>query len=198
LTETGRVTRPCQGAAEPARAVSRLAGMARATALLLGALLIAGCAATQSPAPSSSPVPSAPVGASSSPSEGPGSDPVTSFVAALRAAGAEVRETGAFSTEPLGGQGIGLCVAGQQVSVYVYPTLEDREAVASRIDPTDPSNLGTSIVEWAGNPKFWQADRILVLYLGSDAAVESGISAILGQPFARGQGRDPGPDRHSC
>ena len=110
----------------------------------------------------------------------------------------QVRETGGISTEPLGGEGVGLCVAGQQVSVYVYSTPEEREAVAARIDPTDPSNLGTSIVEWAGNPKFWQADRIIVLYLGSDAAVESGISAILGQPFARGQGRDPGPARHAC
>lgn len=109
-----------------------------------------------------------------------------------------MRETGAFSTEPLGGQGTGLCVAGQQVRVYVYQTAEDREAVASRIDPTDPSNVGTSIVEWAGNPKFWQAARIVVLYLGSDPAVDSGISTILGPPFARGPGRDPGPDRHAC
>ena len=170
----------------------------RLATLLLGALIMAGCAAAESPASSASPVPSPSDAAGSSPSEAPASDPPAAFVAALRDAGAEVSETGAFNTDPLGGQGIGLCVAGQQVSVYVYPTPEDREAVASRIDPTDPSNLGTSIVEWAGNPKFWQADRIIVLYLGSDPAVESGISSILGQPFARGEGRDPGPDRHSC
>ena len=182
---------------EPAPLPRRLADM-RLAALLVGALIMAGCAAAESPAPSASPVPSPSDAAGSSPSEAPASDPPAAFVAALRDAGAEVSETGAFNTDPLGGQGIGLCVAGQQVSVYVYPTPEDREAVASRIDPTDPSNLGTTIVEWAGNPKFWQADRILVLYLGSDPAVESGISSILGQPFARGQGRDPGPDRHSC
>ena len=171
--------------------------MARVVALLLGALFVVGCAA-QSPNPSSSPAPSASVTAASSPSDAPPDDPVAAFGAALQAAGAEVRETGAFSTEPLGGQGIGLCVSGQQVSVYLYPTAADREAIAARIDPTDPSNLGTSIVEWAGNPKFWQADRIIVLYLGDDPAVESGISSVLGQPFARGQGRDPGPNRHSC
>lgn len=187
------MTRP-----EPALGLARLVGMARVAALLLGAVIVVGCAATQSPTPSSSPVPSASDGAGSSPSDWPAGDPAGAFSAALRTAGAEVRETGPFSTEPLGGEGIGLCVAGQQVSVYVYPTPEDREAVASRIDPADPSNLGTTIVEWAGNPKFWQADRILVLYLGSDPAVEGGISAILGQPFARGQGRDRGPNRHSC
>lgn len=171
--------------------------MTQIAALLLGVLVVTGCAA-QSPAPSSSPEPGVSDAASSSPSEMPASDPAAGFVAALRATGAEVRETGAFSTEPLGGQGIGLCVAGQEVRVYLYPTPADREAVAARIDPTDPSSLGTSIVEWAGNPKFWQADRIIVLYLGSDPAVESGISSILGPPFARGQGRDPGPNRHSC
>ena len=171
--------------------------MVRAAALLLGALLVLGCAAG-SPATSSSPVSSGSATAGSSPTEAPSADPFAAFAAALRAAGAEVRETGAVSTEPLGGQGIGLCVAGQQVRIYVYPTLADRAAVATRIDPTDPSNLGTSIVEWAGNPKFWQADRILVLYLGSDPAIEAGITSILGPPFARGQGRDPGPDRHAC
>jgi hypothetical protein len=45
--------------------------------------------------------------------------------------------------------------------------------VASRIKPDDPSNLGTSIVEWAGRPRFWQRDRILVMYLGESAATEA-------------------------
>lgn len=179
-------------------AAGRQVGMARAAALLLGALLVAGCAATSSPAPSTTPLPSASDAVGSSTSESPASDPAAALAAALQAAGAEVRETGGISTEPLGGEGVGFCVAGQQVSVYVYPTPEDREAVAARMDPTDPSNLGTSIVEWVGNPKFWQAGRIIVLYLGSDPAVESGITSILGPPFARGRGRDPGPNQHSC
>ena len=136
--------------------------------------------------------------ASAAPSSAPADEPVSAFEAALRAAGADVRSTGDFSTEPLGGKGTALCVAGQQVSVYVYTSAEERAAVAARIDPTDPSNLGTSIVEWVGTPTFWQADRLIVLYLGSDPAVKSGISSVLGPPFARGQGRDPGPDRHSC
>ena len=176
----------------------RRAAMTRIAALFLGALLVAGCAAATSPSQSASTTPSASDTGATSPSDAPASDPIAAFEEALRAAGAEVRETGEFSTEPLGGQGMGLCVAGQEVSVYLFPTPEEREAVATRIDPTDPSNLGTSIVEWAGNPKFWQADRIIVLYLGNDPAVESGISSVLGQPFARGQGRDPGPNRHTC
>lgn len=50
----------------------------------------------------------------------------------------------------------------------------------------------------AGNPKFWQRGRILVLYLGNDPAVEGDINTVLGQPFARGQGLAPGPDLSAC
>lgn len=107
-------------------------------------------------------------------------------------------DLGSFNPEPLGGRGVSLCVAGQEVRVYVFATPEEQQAVAARIDPRDPSNLGTSMVAWAGDPKFWQADRIIVLYLGEQPAVEAGITSVLGQPFARGLGRDPGPNRHAC
>ena len=157
-------------------------------------MLAAGCAGATSPSPRASESPSA----SGPIAPAPVGDPVSAFEAALQGAGAKVRRTGEFNTEPIGGKGLSFCVAGQEVSVYVYPTAEDRAAVAARIDPKDPSNLGTAIVEWAGDPRFWQGDRLIVLYLGSDPAVEGGISSILGQPFARGQGRDPGPNRHSC
>jgi len=90
-------------------------------------------------------------------------------------------------------------MAGQQVDVYVYETEQERAAVAGKIDPTDPSHFGTDvIIEWAGNPRFWQQDRIIVLYLGNDPSVEAVITSVLGQPFARGQGRSPGPDRPAC
>ena len=178
--------------------LKRRADVARFASSLFLVLLVAACAAASSTPAAQSPAPTASDGAVSSSPEASPSDPVAGLGAALQAAGAEVRRTGAFPTEPLGGQGIGLCVAGQEVRVYIYPTTQEREAVAARIDPADPSNLGTSIVDWAGNPKFWQADRIIVLSLGNDPAVEAGLTSVLGQPFARGQGRDPGPGRHSC
>lgn len=107
-------------------------------------------------------------------------------------------DLGAFNPEPLGGRGVSLCVAGQQVSVYVFDTEAEAATVADRIDPADPSNLGTTIIEWAGNPTFWQRGGIIVLYLGSNPAVKAGLTSILGQPFASGQGRDPGPGRQAC
>ena len=107
-------------------------------------------------------------------------------------------DLGAFNPDPLGGRGARLCVAGQQVSLYVYATEQERAAASARIDPNDPSNLGTAMVAWAGNPRFWQRGRILVLYLGNVAAVEAGITSVLGEPFARGRVRAPAPDRNAC
>ena len=119
-------------------------------------------------------------------------------MADLEAGGATVTNLGTFNATPLGGSGVLLCVDDQQVRVYEDDTEHQRAAAALLIDPADPSNLGTTIIEWAGNPKFWQRDRIMVLYLGSNPAVEAGITTVLGRPFALGNGRDPGPDRHRC
>lgn len=104
----------------------------------------------------------------------------------------------AFNPDPLPGRGVRLCVGGQEVSVYVYPTPEERAAVAARIDRTDPSNVGTAIIEWRGDPTFWERDRLIVLYLGRDPGTEATLTEVLGAPFASGQGRDPGPGGHDC
>ena len=184
---------------EPSPWHKRPAGVARFAIVLALALVVGACGAATSPSPSGAAAPSGAGGlAPSASGQGQGDSAVTGLVDALRTSGATVTDLGAFNPEPLGGRGVRLCVAGQQVSVYVYETADGRAAVAGRIDPTDPSNLGTTIIEWAGNPTFWQLDRLIVLYLGRDPAVKASLTSILGQPFASGQGRDPGPDRHAC
>lgn len=165
--------------------------------LALIGLILAGCASGASPSTSPAPPETSGGPASPTPETSP-EDPLKAFEAALVAGGATVRETGAFSSDPIGGQGAGLCVAGQSMNVYVFPTIEQRQAAAVRIDPNDPSKIANAIVEWSGNPKFWQAGRLIVLYLGSDASVEAGLTGLLGQPFARGQGRGPGLVPLSC
>ena len=123
---------------------------------------------------------------------------VLALAGALEEAGADVNLTGEFSSDPIGGQGVAICVNGGQVNTYAFDSAEEADTVAARIDPEDPSNVGTAIVEWAGNPRFWKVERLLVLYLGDDAAVEAGLTSVLGSPFARGEGRAPGRDLTSC
>lgn len=110
------------------------------------------------------------------------------FVAELTAGGVEVEQVETFNTEPVGGQGQLLCVGDQEVRVYLFVREEEAAAAAARIDPNDPSNMGNAIIEWVGNPRFWQRGPMLVLYLGEDRATEALITRVLGQPFGQGQG----------
>jgi hypothetical protein len=175
----------------------RLWAMARGIRMVLIALLVAACGAgpaTLSPTILASPTarPTPP------PSPSPLPDPVAGLGAALGAAGASVREVGTFEPSPLTGSGTILCVDGQEVRVYLFETAEEAGAVASQINPTDPSQVGTSMVSWAGAPRFWRADRMIVLYLGDSPSIELGLTSLLGDPFAKGEGRGPILTRHDC
>lgn len=125
-------------------------------------------------------------------------EPIAVLVNELEASGTQVTRLGPFNPDPLGGRALQLCVGEQAVSVYVYATPEERAAVTARIDRTDPSNIGTASIAWAGNPQFWERDRLIVLYLGRDAETAAVLSSVLGPPFASGLGRDAGPDAHAC
>lgn len=82
--------------------------------------------------------------------------------------------------------------------MYTYETDDEVAAAVSQINPTDPSQVGTSMVSWAGAPRFWRADRMIVLYLGDSPAIELGLTSVLGDPFAEGKGRGSVLNRHDC
>ncbi|MDQ6794315.1 MAG: hypothetical protein M3067_05785 [Chloroflexota bacterium] len=151
---------------------------------ILAAILI-GCA---------SPQPSLP------PSASPRTPGLQELIAAIAAASAPVRQADTFEGAPIPAKGVLLCLGKEEVRVYSFGSEEERAAAAKTIDPKDPSHVGTSIVEWTGNPRFWQSGRILVLYLGSDARTEAILTSILGQPFARGAGGGGlgGPNLSAC
>ena len=107
------------------------------------------------------------------------------------AAGAAARKVDPFMAEPLAQEGITICVNGETVMVYSFPTHEAAVAASRRIEPDDPSNIGTAIIEWDGSPKFWGRDRILVLYVGRDDLVTGLFIDLIGQPFAHAVGRAP-------
>jgi hypothetical protein len=149
--------------------------------LLVALVVVAACQAASSGSPAPSRL-----------------DGVDGLVADFSAAGATVRPAGTFAADPLPGLGTLLCLGKQPVRVYTYSSAAERAQVGARIDPRDPSKVGTAIVEWTGSPRFWQRDRILVLYLGSDAATEALLTNLLGQPFARGAGGLAGLPTRDC
>lgn len=107
----------------------------------------------------------------------------------LKDAGAEAVVADSFDGQPLAQVQTLVCVDGEEVRIFTYGSELERAAVSAQIDPTDPTNIGTSIVEWDGWPKFWQRDRIIVLYLGRDDDTIGLLTELMGDPFAEGQAR---------
>lgn len=55
-----------------------------------------------------------------------------------------------------------------------------------------------TIIEWAGEPRFWLTGPVLVLYRGPDPATEHLLTAVLGPTLARGSGRALDPTQFDC
>ena len=43
----------------------------------------------------------------------------------------------------------------------------------------------TTIVTWIDQPNFWATDRLIVLYVGTDADVIGRLTKALGQPITQ-------------
>jgi len=123
---------------------------------------------------------------------------VERLVADLEQAGASVRELAKLNSRLpiLLRRGVILCLDSEEISVYVFDSSGERVAVTAVIDPEDPTYVGEAIIEWAGYPRFWERDRIVVLYVGTDQETEDLLTSILGRPFARGDG--PGYSEGRC
>lgn len=127
-------------------------------------------------------------------------DDLTGLIGAMEGAGADVQDQGAFQPGPevLGNRGRTLCVNNQKVLLYLFSSPAEASAVAGRFDREDPSNLGTAVIEWVGDPRFWLARSIIVQYAGPDPSVETVLTTVLGSPFAHGGGREPAAVSFSC
>jgi hypothetical protein len=120
------------------------------------------------------------------------------LVVDLAAAGATAHVGSLFAGDPFDAQGGLLCIGKEPVQLYVFGSVRDREAAAKKIDPTNPSNMGTTMVDWNGRPRMWQRDRMIIVYLGEDATTETLLRSVLGDPFASGQGRPALPGPNQC
>lgn len=107
----------------------------------------------------------------------------------LAAAGAKVGFVGVANGRPLAASQAIVCADLETIRVFEYASDELRAMTAARIDPDDPSHIGRDIYDWAGTPRFWQRDRVIVLYVGSDEETVALLTTLLGDPFAHGRGR---------
>jgi hypothetical protein len=106
-----------------------------------------------------------------------------SLVEALRDAGVKVELQDTIQQEFFTPQAqlIGINAAG--IQVYEYASEAEMEAEARLVAP-DGGSIGTSMVNWVEPPHFFRTGRIIVLYLGSDAAILRLLESLLGPQFA--------------
>ena len=155
--------------------------------------LILGCQATGTPTPvatSTAPPSAAPVSPSPTappPSPAPTQTGLGGVVADLTIAGVTAKAGGPFATEPIGGEGVALCVGAETVQTYRLIDHEAALAASAKIDRDDPSIIGTSHVTWTGKPRFWLRENLILLYLGQDLATDAALRSLLGPPFAEGE-----------
>ena len=106
-----------------------------------------------------------------------------SLIEALRASGANIELGEPVDQIFFTVRGQIIDVNGADVQVFEYESAEVMQADAAQVAP-DGGSIGTSMVTWISTPHFYQAGRILVLYVGDDPAIIELLEGALGPQFA--------------
>jgi hypothetical protein len=106
-----------------------------------------------------------------------------SLTAALRQAGATVEGTAIVAPPGFDARAARTLQVNQGlVYVYEYAGAEEAQAVAARLAPDGLSLSGTPL-PWEGRVSAWQADRILVVYPGTEGGLVLLLNGLLGDPL---------------
>lgn len=119
----------------------------------------------------------------SSPASGTGGLDFNGLADSLRAGGATVSTGGTVQQPFFAVPGRILVVNGEDVQVFEYANASAAQADATRVSP-DGGSIGTSLITWIAPPHFFHRDRLIALYVGSNASVLSALSSALGPQFA--------------
>ena len=95
----------------------------------------------------------------------------------LRGIGTLLRVSGGNLSQPIELQSFNY----QQEDVKMDP-LQAAEQDAEQIEPSGQPH--TMRIEWLAPPHFYHKERVIVLYLGSDAQTLALLKELLGPPFA--------------
>ncbi len=122
---------------------------------------------------------------------GPVQDQV-SLIDALRSKNVTVDITGTVSQPFLSPQsgttvrlGGGPVTTSANLQLFEYASASAASAEAKRIN-SDGSGTATTRISWVAPPHFFLKGRVMVLYVGSDAAALSLLQGLLGPQFAGG------------
>jgi hypothetical protein len=106
-----------------------------------------------------------------------------SLLAALQSEGATVETAETTTQDFFSVKGQIVRVNGTDIQVFEYENAEAMENDASQVAP-DGGSIGTSMVTWMDAPHFYQAGKLIVLYLGNDQSIRDLLNKVLGPQFA--------------
>lgn len=114
-----------------------------------------------------------------SPADGTAVRTIEDVIAALRAAGLAVERTDQTVEQPFFAvPATILRVNGQDLQVFVYPTVAARTADSDQIS-ADGTQIGTSMVSWIAKPHFTAVDNVLTLFVSNDEGLAQRIAAAV-------------------
>lgn len=74
-------------------------------------------------------------------------------------------------------------VAGDDLQVYEYRNAATARRESSKVSP-DGGSIGTSSAAWMAPPHFFRKDRLIAIYIGSNADVLRALGGVMGPQFA--------------
>lgn len=107
------------------------------------------------------------------------------LVGRLQANDANVETNGTVSQPFFTPEGQIIAVNGQDVQVFEYDSEAAANAEADLVSP-DGSSVGTSMMSWMATPHFYKSGKLIVLYVGDQAATIELLEEVLGAQFAGG------------
>ncbi len=109
----------------------------------------------------------------------------TRFVEELGSLGIPIKIGGGVSQPFFTPQGQIVKLHGEDVQVFEYGS-EEEAINEGKLVSADGSSVGTTMITWVDTPHFFQAGRIIALYVGKDPQVIEILNELLGNQFAGG------------
>jgi hypothetical protein len=121
----------------------------------------------------------------------------SNLVDGLHGAGAQVELTGELLQPFFTVAAKIVSVNDADVQVFDYDSVSAARQEATLVSP-DGGSVGTSAMSWIATPHFYQAGRLIVLYVGDDASTINLLTSVLGPPYAGGKTVVTLPSTDSC
>ncbi len=101
----------------------------------------------------------------------------------LRATGANIQPAGDITQPFFSVKGLVITVNGSNVQVFEYADANAADAEAALVS-SDGSSIGTTMASWVAPPHFYEAEKLIVLYVGESEAIIDILESVLGPQFA--------------